>query len=109
MLHRFLLDYLLPVCVLGSLFGSLIYCYLTHTLYEIYKTHYPALVAMEPHHYRVNLDQPFQALFKVPPVLKSGEWKQIPSLWHRRLSMGTLWFSRFVLVCLFGIFVPFFI
>ncbi|KAF0811843.1 hypothetical protein IGB42_03653 [Andreprevotia sp. IGB-42] len=104
-----MMDYVLPVSISGAFVGALAYLYLVQKIYDIFSDAYPALVDNEAHHYRVNLDQPLQAFFKVPPLLKSGEWRQVPSLLHRRLCLWTFRLSRLVLLCLAGFLAAFFI
>ncbi|WP_139798569.1 hypothetical protein [Andreprevotia lacus] len=103
------MNYLLPVCVTVALFGSLVYMYLVNRIYDVCREHYPALVDIEPHHYRTNLDQPFVAFSKVPPLLGAKSWQEMASASHQRLCRVAMWLQRAVIAALLGLLVPFFI
>ena len=107
-MRELLVDYLMPVCLLGAAFGILAYYYLLHQLHDIIRECYPNLLEYDPHDYRVNLDQPFQALKDVPPILKSGAWHELPSERHIRLCRLTIWVDRVWIACFAGLFLPFF-
>ncbi|WP_028452657.1 hypothetical protein [Chitinilyticum aquatile] len=109
MLHQFLLDYLMPVCLFGTAFGVLAYFYYLNKLHDIIRDHYPGLLEYDPHDYRVNLDQPFQALKDVPPILKSGAWRQFPTTEHVQLCQRARLADRLWMICGACLFLPFFI
>ncbi|WP_410498433.1 hypothetical protein [Chitinibacter sp. S2-10] len=103
-----MIDYLLPVFLIGTGGGVLIYYYLINKLHDIFLRHYPYLFGENPQDYRVNLDQPFQALKEVPPILKSGEWKNLPSQQHIQLCVWTRRVDKVWIVSFIGLFLPFF-
>ncbi|WP_028454123.1 hypothetical protein [Chitinilyticum litopenaei] len=109
MLHQLLLDYLVPCCLFGAAFGVLAYYYYLNKLHDVVRECYPGLLEYDPHDYRVNLDQPFQALKDVPPILKSGVWRQFPEPSHIALCHRARIADRTWMISVAGLLLPFFI
>ncbi|WP_028451651.1 hypothetical protein [Chitinilyticum aquatile] len=108
-MESFFLDYLMPFALLGTLAGFLLYLYLCNHIHGNLQDSHPQwlneyLGAMDS-----NIGVEFRALHVVPPLLRSRQVAEIPSLRLQRLCRFTRYLGWFWMACLVTLFLPLFI